>query len=115
MYGTILLQIIIIKNPQKIFFSVLIKIKDQERIIMNISPLSFYGRPSGFKPSNNQAIKKMWEAGLPTNRYRTPHTKDSLNKEIEFCREILKENPENQIFRTLYEEYLRQLKVLQGV
>ncbi len=79
---------------------------------MNISPISFYGRPSGLKETTNKTVIKMREAGLPTNRYKTPHTKETLNKEIEYCREILKENPENQMFRMLMEEYLREFRLL---
>ena len=43
----------------------------------------------------NSNIKKMWKEGLPTNRYNTSQDRKALMQEIEFYRELLKENPGN--------------------
>ena len=77
---------------------------------MNISAITFTGRPSGMKPTANKTVQKMREMGLPTNRYKTPHTKKSLAKEIETYREFLKEEPDNQLFRQLMENAMSELK-----
>ena len=82
---------------------------------MNISAITFTGRPSGMKPTTNKTIQKMREMGLPTNRYKTPRTQKSLAKEIETYREFLKEEPDNQLFRQLLENAMSEIKGLKNI
>ncbi len=77
---------------------------------MNISAITFMGKPSGIKPTNNSNIKKMWKEGLPTNRYNTSQDRKALMQEIEFYRELLKENPGNSIYMQVVEEAIKELK-----
>lgn len=73
---------------------------------MNISPISFTGKPS-LAPLFDQAAIKAKEVG-----FKTPTSSDraSLVKEIEFCREMLKENPHSKTFQKLMEDDFRKLK-----
>ena len=75
---------------------------------MNISPISFNGIPTGPKPLS-KTVKKTELAGLPIERYKT-QSKIALEKEMEYCRELLKENPTNEVFRTIYNECVARLK-----
>lgn len=75
---------------------------------MNISPISFNGIPTGPKPIS-KAVKKAELAGLPIEGYKG-QSKIALEKEMEYCRELLKENPTNEVFRTIYNECVARLK-----
>lgn len=83
---------------------------------MNISAISFTGRPPMVKSSKFNKLErqsaKAVEFGLTTNKYRNQKKVHSLNQEIELYREILKENPNDQLYRQLLENALSELKAL---
>lgn len=80
---------------------------------MQITPISFKGIPTGPKSHSKESLKAL-EFGLPTTRYKTPVTKESLKKQIEYYREVLKENPENEFFRKILEDCSNQLRILES-